>query len=224
MGEKMDIKEAIKERHSVRQYKDLPIEADEREHLEALIEQCNKESGLNMQLICDDPECFDTLLGHYGKFSNVKNYIALVGKKSLEHLEELCGYYGQRIVLEAQRIGLNTCWVAGTYGKGKCKASTSKGEKIVCVIAIGYGENSGANHRSKPVEKLCDVPQDQSPDWFKEGLEAALLAPTAINQQKFLISLKNGEAVITAKRGPMTQIDLGIVKCNFEAASGHHCR
>ena len=121
-------------------------------------------------------------------------------------------------------IGLNTCWVAGTYGKGKCKASTANGEKIVCVIAIGYGENSGSNHRSKAVEKLCDVPEDQRPDWFGEGLEVALLAPTAVNQQKFLVSLENGEAVITAKRGPMTQIDLGIVKYNFEVASGHKCK
>jgi hypothetical protein len=45
-----------------------------------------------------------------------------------------------------------------------------------------------------------------------------------MNQQKFTISLEDGEAVITAGRGPMTKIDLGIVKYNFEAASGHTCR
>ncbi|MBR3525682.1 MAG: nitroreductase family protein [Lachnospiraceae bacterium] len=219
----MDIREAVKERHSVRQYRDIPLGEEERRSLEELVAQCNAESGLNIQLVCDDPECFDTFLAHYGKFKNAKNYIAMTGKKSLEDLEERCGYYGQRIVLEAQRMGLNTCWVAGTYGKGKCKASLQKDEKIVCVIAIGYGENSGSKHKSKPVEKLCSVPEADMPLWFKNGVKAAMMAPTALNQQKFLIALDGEEAVITTRSGPMTKIDLGIVKYNFEAVSGHKC-
>jgi hypothetical protein len=55
-------------------------------------------------------------------------------------------------------------------------------------------------------------------------MKAAMMAPTAMNQQKFLISLDGEEPVITAGRGPMAKIDLGIVKYNFEAASGHKCR
>ena len=217
----MDIKEAIKQRHSVRQYKDLPLAAEAKEKLTALVNECNAQSGLNIQLICDDSECFNTFLAHYGKFKNANNYFAMVGKKSIENLDELVGYYGEKLVLEAQMLGLNTCWVAGTYGKGKCKANTAAGEKIVCVISLGYGENAGSLHKSKAVEKLCDIPETEQPDWFKEGFEAALLAPTALNQQKFHVSLKDGEAVITTKSGPMTKIDLGIVKYNFEAASGH---
>ena len=220
----MDIRDAIKERHSVRQYKDIPMGETERKRLEMLIEQCNAESGLRMQLICNDPECFDTFLAHYGRFSNAKNYIAMVGKKSMPDLDECCGYYGQKIVLEAQMMGLNTCWVAGTYGKGKCKANLLTDEKIVCVIAVGYGENNGSKHRSKPVEKLCSAPEAEMPAWFKNGVKAAMMAPTAINQQKFMIALEGEDAVITAKAGPMTKIDLGIVKYNFEAASGHKCR
>ena len=223
----MDIKEAIKERHSVRQFKDLPVKSEDREKLAALIKECNAESGLSIQLITDDPECFDTFLAHYGKFKNAKNYIAMIGSKSIENLDEKCGYYGQKIVLEAQILGLNTCWVAGTYGKGKCKADKKAGEKIVCVIALGYGENQGLAHKSKPVSRLCKVSETDLPDtpaWFQEGLEAAILAPTALNQQKFQVSLEGDQAVITTKGGPMTQLDLGIVKYNFEAASGHKVR
>ncbi|MCR4939272.1 MAG: hypothetical protein K5930_04070 [Treponemataceae bacterium] len=220
----MTIKEAIRERHSVRQYQDTPIKTEAKERLEALVKECNEESGLNIQLICDDPDCFNTFLAHYGRFRNAKNYIALVGKKSIEKLDEKCGYYGQKLVLEAQMLGLNTCWVAGTYGKGKCKADIKAGEKIVCVISLGYGVNAGNPHKSKSEEKLCDVSPENRPDWFKEGLEAAMLAPTAINQQKFTVSLEGEEPVITAKNGPLTQLDLGIVKYNFEAASGHKCR
>lgn len=220
----MDIRTAITSRHSVRQYKDMPIAEDLKAALIELISGCNEESGLHMQLITDDPECFDTFLAHYGRFRNAKNYIALVGPRTMPDLEEKCGYYGQKIVLEAQMMGLNTCWVAGTYGRGKCKADRTKEEKIVCVIAIGYGENEGVKHRSRPLAKICSIAEEDMPAWFKTGVKAAMMAPTAINQQKFRISLVDDEAVITAGAGPMTKIDLGIVKYNFEAASGHKCR
>ena len=219
----MDIKEAIKERHSVRQYKADPIPQELRDRLNAVIEECNKESGLNIQLVCDDKECFDTLVAHYGRFSNAYNYIAMIGRKDMKDLSERCGYFGQRIVLEAQMMGLNTCWVAGSYGKGKVKASKTGDEKIVCVISVGFGATSGKVRRSKPLDKLTDVAEADRPDWFREGLEAASLAPTAVNQQRFLISLKGGEAVAKAPIGFLTKVDLGIVRYNFEAGSGHKC-
>ena len=197
----MDIKEAIKARHSVRYYKDEPISDEQRAELEALISRCNEESGLSMQLVVDDPECFDTLLAHYGMFKNVKNYIAVVGPKSMSDLDVRGGYY--------------------TYKRGKCKAEIADNEKIVCVIAIGYGENQGTKHKSKPLSKICDVPEADMPVWFKNGVKAAMMAPTAMNQQKFKITLDGNDPVITAGKGPMTGIDLGIVKYNFEAASGH---
>ena len=219
----MDLREAIKTRHSVRKYKDIPIPEELAAKLNMLIDACNAESGLHIQLITEDPECFDTLLTHYGMFSNVNNYLALVGPKSLPRLEELCGYYGQQIVIAAQMMGLNTCWVAGTYSRSKCKADQQEGEKIVCVIAIGYGETQGVKHKSKPLSKICNVPESEMPVWFKNGVKAAMMAPTAMNQQKFMISLDGDKAVITAVRGPMTKIDLGIVRYNFEAVSGHKC-
>lgn len=220
----MDIKEAINTRHSVRQYQDRPIDSELVGKLNALIEECNEQSGLHIQLILDDPDCFNSFLAHYGKFVGANNYVALIGRKNMKDLDECCGYYGQRIVLEAQRMGLNTCWVAGTYSKGKCAAEIGAGEKLVCVISIGYGLTQGAERKSKPAAKVCSVKETDMPDWFKEGLDAALKAPTAINQQKFMLSLEDGEAVITAKRAPLAKIDLGIVKYQFEAASGHKCR
>ncbi|MBP5605613.1 MAG: nitroreductase [Ruminiclostridium sp.] len=220
----MTITEAIKARHSVRSFKKQPIEKAAVDHLNEIISECNAKSGLNIQLILDDPDCFDTFLAHYGKFRNAVNYIALVGNKALADLDEKAGYYGEKIVLEAQMLGLNTCWVAGTYGKGKCKAEKSASEKIVCVIAIGYGENEGSNHKSKSLEKLCALKKDDMPTWFRNGMLAATLAPTALNQQKFFIDIDGQDAVISAGKGPMTKIDLGIVRYNFEAASGHTCR
>ena len=121
-------------------------------------------------------------------------------------------------------LGLNTCWVGGSYGKKKCKAVINDNEKLVCVIAVGFGEDSGSYRKTKPFSKLCDVPEDDMPVWFRNGMVAAMMAPTALNQQKFFISLDGEDAVISTKGGTMAQIDLGIVRYNFEAASGHKCR
>ena len=118
----MNIKDAIKARHSVRQFQDRQIANDLRNELNDAIAEANLESGLHIQIIYDEPECFDSLLAHYGKFHNVKNYIAIVGNIYLSKLEESGGYYGQKLVLLAQQLGLNTCWVGGSFGKKKCKA------------------------------------------------------------------------------------------------------
>ena len=216
----MDILEALNERHSVRQFKNIPIDSETVTKLNSLISSCNEESGLNFQLITNEPQAFDVFLAHYGKFKNAVNYIVLVGNKTIADLDEKCGYFGERIVLEAQMMGLNTCWVAGTYSKKKSGISLNAGEKIVCVIAIGYGENQGVEHKSKPTEKLVKADLDAAPDWFKAGVDAALKAPTALNQQKFVITLEGDEAKIVSKGGAMTKLDLGIVKYNFEVGSG----
>lgn len=216
----MDFMQAIRERHSVRSYKEKQITAEVREELEQWIAICNEESGLHIQACFEEPEAFQSLMAHYGNFKNVKNYIALVGKKGGD-LEEKCGYYGEKIVLKAQQLGLNTCWVALTYSKGKTKCRIERGEKLCVVIAMGYGETQGVPHKSKDLEDVVAT-QGNMPEWFRKGAEAALLAPTAVNQQKFLIGMKNGEPMIKiAGKGFYTKVDLGIVKYHFEMASGH---
>ena len=77
----MDIMEIMKQRHSVRQYKDQAIEPEKKNEINACIKEINAESGLDIQIFYNEPKCFDSFMAHYGKFSNVKNYIAIVGKK-----------------------------------------------------------------------------------------------------------------------------------------------
>ena len=214
----MNSLELMKARHSVRAYLDKPIEKEKREELESLLKKCNEESGLHMQIVYDEPKCFDGMMAHYGNFKGVQNYIALVGKKSKD-LEEKCGYYGEQLVLKAQELGLNTCWVAMTYAKGKCAAKIDSGEKLVVVISLGYGENQGVAHKSKEVAQVSNYATGK-PEWFLEGVEAALLAPTAMNQQKFYLSLENDKVIAKAGMGFYTKMDLGIVKYHFEAVSG----
>jgi nitroreductase len=213
----MDIIELMEKRHAVRQYLSSPIEDDKRKALSELLDSCNKESGLDFQIFFDEKEAFNTFMAHYGKFSNVSNYIALVGKKDDE---EKAGYYGEKLVLKAQELGLNTCWVALTYGKGKVNVKLKEGEKVLCVIALGYGATQGVSHTSKKIEDVLSLTGDK-PSYLDLGLKAALLAPTAMNQQKFLFVISAGQTSLQVKgMGFYTKLDLGIVKYHFEAATG----
>lgn len=146
------------------------------------IDACNRESGLHIQLVTEEPRAFDGFMAHYGEFSGVRNYIAMIGKKG-PTLEESCGYYGERLVLLAQQLGLNTCWVAMTYSKIKTAFVLNSGEKLCIVIALGYGATQGVPHKSKTIQEVVKA-EGALPDWFQAGVEAALLAPTAMNQQK----------------------------------------
>lgn len=225
----MDMMQAIEARHSVRAYKDAPIPAEVRTALQEEIDRANKEGGLGMRVVYDEPKAFSSMMARYGKFSGVRNYLVCAGAPAPD-LQERVGFYGERVVLAAQALGLNTCWVALTYGKGACKSLVGPGEKLVCAISLGYGETQGIARKSKSIEQLCDVDAASMPAWFKRGMEAAQLAPTAMNQQKFRFGLHGGAGkgvpAVSAKSlgGFYSGIDLGIARCHFEiganAASG----
>jgi len=214
----MDLLEAIKSRHSVRIYTDKKIEGETLTQLRQTVDECNQKSGLSIQLCLNEPNAFTGMMARYGKFQNVKNYIALIGKKD-NSLEEKCGYYGETIVLKAQQLGLNTCWVAMTYSKGKSAAVVKPGEKLVIVIALGYGETAGVQHKLKAIEELSSV-NSAAPEWFSAGVEAAQLAPTAMNQQKFRFELDGNLVKASAGSGFYTKVDLGIAKYHFEIGAG----
>ena len=219
------MQEAIEARHSVRAYKDLPLSEEIVKLLEDELVKLNNEGQLHIQLICNEPKAFQGTMAKYGKFRNANNYLVMAGKKA-EDLDERIGYYGEHLVLLAQTLGLNTCWVGLSYSKVPGTYVLEEGEKIACYIAIGYGETQGVGHKIKTVEQVSNA-SDITPSWFKKGVEAALLAPTAVNQQKFsfeYVGMNNNRHQVKAKKGismiGYTQIDLGIAKCHFEIGTG----
>ena len=211
--EKLEIMQA---RHSVRSYLTKVIEPEKVEALQKAIDAVNAESGLHVQLFTEEPEAFDANEAKYGKFNGCKNYFAMVGGKDAD---EAIGYYGEKLVLIAQELGLNTCWVALTYKKAKVTPVIGSGEKLHVIIALGYGENQGVPHKNKPVTELSNL-SDSSPDWFRDGMTAALLAPTAVNQQKFYFEQIGNKVKAKAKLTFYNKMDLGIAKYHFELGAG----
>ena len=220
----MTLLEAIEARHSVRKYLDKEIPADVIAALQDKITECNKVGNLNIQLVLNETRAFTGMLS-YGKFSGVRNYLVMVGKKS-DDLDERVGYYGEQLVLLAQQLGLNSCWVGLSYRKVPEAYQVGKDEKLACMIALGYGETQGVSHKIK-TEKEVSNASDITPQWFRNGVKAALLAPTAINQQKFSFEyIPHGDNIhkVKANKGfsmvGYTQMDLGIAKLHFEIGAG----
>ena len=221
----MTLQEAIKARHSVRAYKAQPLSDADARALEVMIAKLNQEGRLHIQLIRNEPKAFLGPFARYGKFSNVTDYLVMAGVKALD-LDERIGYYGEQLVLFAQTLGMNTCWVGLSYTKIPGTYVLNEGEVIQAYISIGYGETQGVTHKIKRIDQVSNV-SDSTPEWFRRGVEAALLAPTAINQQKFsfeYVENSDGLPQVRAKRHfslvGYTQMDLGIAKYHFELGAG----
>lgn len=214
----MTDKEAIFKRHSVRNYKAVNIEEDKVKLIKEKIAELNAEGNLHLQFIEDAGKTYNKLLNRATGLGSAPSVIACVGKDE-GNLDERIGYYGEKLVLFLTGLRLNTCW-AGTFNKKNIGAEVSEDERLVISIAVGYGENQGNPHRSKTPEQVTEGRSDR-PEWFNAGVELALLAPTAINQQKFVIRLNDDDTVeFIDKGGILSKVDIGIVKCHFEIGSG----
>lgn len=217
--------EAIRNRHSVRRYLTEPILDEILEQLRQAIQKANEEGGLHIQLVTGEPQAFSGPMA-YGKFSGVTNYLVMAGAKS-DDLDERIGYYGERLVLLTQQSGLNSCWAGVSYRKVCGTYELKTDEKIGCYIALGYGETQGVQHKSKSIEEISNV-SGRTPSWFYDGVEAARLAPTAVNQQKFFIEylgkVDDGRPKVRICKGfsmlGYTRMDMGIAKLHFEIGAG----
>lgn len=141
---------------AVRRYKKREIEFEKIKALKEEIHRCNEEGKTSIQLILNESKAFSGFTSYFAGFRNVNNYIAIVEKFDRNSQEKL-GYYGQHIVLMAQQLGLNTCWVGVTFRKAKCPVKIQGDEELICLIALGYGDNLGKAHESKPMEALSKV-------------------------------------------------------------------
>ena len=222
----MTLLEAIGARHSVRKYKDDPIPEDILSVLRDKVREINEEAGLHVQLVTDEPKAFSGIMA-YGSFSGVKNYLIMAGRKG-DDLDEKIGYYGEQLVLLAQTLGLNSCWAGLSYSKIPGTYELADGEKIGCYIALGYGVTPGKSHKVKDIKEISNV-SDVTPKWFSKGVDAAVLAPTAVNQQKFYLEylgFKDYSKLPKVAAKPVfsmigySKMDLGIVKYHFEVGAG----
>jgi hypothetical protein len=217
----MTIIEAIEARHSVRAYTDQPIAQATAEALQQEIDAINQSTGLHFQLVLNEPKAFSMSLLNYGKITGAKNYIVVAGQPD-NATKERAGYFGEKLVLLAQQLGLNSLWVGLTFKKVPEFFTLAHGEVVHCVIALGYGTTQGKQHPQRRLEQFA-ADYDNAPEWYKNAIKMVALAPSAINQQKYTFTLRGDNRVEAHRKFSMvgyTYIDLGIAKLHFELGAG----
>ncbi len=211
----MDMKEAMEKRHMVRKYTDEPLKEDMIKKLNERIEENNKAHNLNMKLMIKEEHAVNALIKLL-LARGVRNYIILAGETS-SNLDEKLGYAGADVMLYAQTLGLNTWWVGGTYNRSVAKYVDNK--KVIGIIAVGYGISQGVPHKSKVASEVSNI-NESSPEWFKNGIKAALLAPTALNKQDFMIKQNGNKVSIECNNGIFTGANVGLIKYHFDLGAG----
>ena len=215
----MTIIDAAERRHTVRQYTGRRIPKDIVEQLAAKINQNNRKYNLKMKLALENTEAFGAVT-RLILAKGVRNYIVLAGENTPD-VDERLGYCGADVMLLAQALGLNSWWAGGSFSrKGARKnAGAAKADKVAGIIAVGYGAVQGAAHKSKKPEEVSRY-IGTAPEWFIKGVETALLAPTALNKQAFLIKGAGSRVSLICSNGAFSGIELGIIKFHFEAGAG----
>ncbi|MCD8025538.1 MAG: nitroreductase [Clostridiales bacterium] len=215
----MTFQEAMHARHKVSKYMDKPLTSDVVKKLNHRIEEQNRKYGLNMQLITNRKDAMPAIFAKTMS-KGVKNYIILAGPNS-EGVDEKLGYSSADLMIYAQTLGLNTWWIGGMYSCKNVRKNSDAGDnaKIVGVVAVGYGENQGVPHKSKAASEVSSY-EGAPPQWFNEGVSAALLAPTAMNKQAFAVKGKENKVSISYNNGSYSDVDLGICKYHFELGAG----
>jgi nitroreductase len=218
---------AIDARTSRRTYREEKIKQDTVKQIQAMVDLCNRESGLSIRFVEDGAEQFQSFSSSYGMFRGVRSYFAMGGKKDLPHLQELAGYFGELLVLECTVLQLGTCWIGGTYDKAACRKQIgmSEEEELLGVITVGYVNPEKTlkekaigllGKKTKKPEEFIK-PSTGLPDWVTKGMVAVSKAPSAVNRQPVRFTYEAGtvKAAVddpTAHQG----IDLGIAKAHFE--------
>lgn len=225
----MTLLEASAIRISRRAYIPEPLSSEKKAALQKIIDGICERSGLNIKLMENGESCF-SLVKSYGMFSGVISYFSLAGRADDPLLHEKVGYFGEELVLEATRLGLGTCWVAGSYDKASTAVELADGEELSCVISVGEIKTNESlkekllagvikTKRKTPAEMSRNY--DTAPDWFKKGMECVANAPSARNTQLIVFEY-TPDGVITENTGTWTsnKVDHGIAQYHFELGSG----
>ncbi len=212
----MTLQEAMRARHMVRKYTDKPLPQDVVEQLQQRINENNEKHHLDIRLMINDTNGYQGIVKLL-LAKGVRNYFIMAGDEAPD-LGERLGYAGADLMLFAQTLGLNTWWASGTFSRKHTKAVVG-GKAVQGVVAVGYGITQGVQHKLKPASDVS-LYEGVVPQWFTEGVEAALLAPTALNKLAFFVRGNGNEVELTYKEGAFSGVDKGLVKYHFELGAG----
>ena len=174
----------------------------------------------------------------YGIIRGATACLAFVGDMDDPHVQEKVGYTGEGIILEATANGLNTCWISGSFDRKAASYLTgiTKNEKVLTVSPIGHSSQEPSltersmmslfkPHKRKPLSALAGgLEESQRPSWMKAALEAARLAPSAVNRQPWRFDLDHNSITVSVDTPKLNlssdkRLDCGIAMLHIEVAA-----
>ena len=224
---------AISKRVSVRSFAHRPIPARVLDKLTKTIDLLQPTAPSARALIVNDKPHHILRGAAYGLFSGAQGYIALMGNPNSHRVDQQVGYLGEGVVLEATALGLGTCWVGGMFRASTAAKSLAPipGEKVYAIIPLGYpASRPSFGHRvlkglarsknRKDLAAICSS-LNHAPPWVIAGLEAARLAPSAMNRQPWRFTIQDDRVILATDGGFDTPIvskklDCGIALLHFE--------
>jgi nitroreductase len=231
---------AIEKRRSRRHFDESrPIESDKLSALDTVCKRFMPFPSARSCLVSESVKgVFRGIVGSYGKIKGAPAFIAFIGNMDSASVQEEVGYTGEGVILEATALGLNTCWVAGFF-KPENVASLveiKSNERVLAVTPVGYArrfesleEKSmtgfGRTHRRLPVSRLIGgLGQGALPEWVRASIQAARLAPSAVNRQPWGFDVEeDGMIVYVRTGGPefsvSKRLDCGIAMLHIEVAA-----
>ena len=212
----MTLQDAMTQRHTVRRFTSAKLPADTVRKLRERTQVNNETYGLSIQLVTNHTDALN-LFAKLFMSTNVRNYWILAAPDSAD-CEEKLGYCGADLMLYAQTLGLNTWWVGGTYNH-KMQSFVMQGSKVMGILAVGYGKNAGKPHTSKQLASVSSY-DGTMPEWFRSGVNAALLAPTALGKQDFFLKGSGAAADLQCDGSSYSNVERGILKYHFELGAG----
>lgn len=235
---KFSLKE-LQGRRSVRQYSGKEIGEKVRASLNAEVTLINTQvAGMHFQLFFNDPSPLKGFFNSYGFFKGVSNYLACVVDTSYPDVYEKAGYYAEKFVMEAQRLGISTCFVGGTYNKNEVKARVRASEKLLFLVVFGYKSDAKPSVMARMAVRMIkggeaktdnrhfydgdDVQYKKKCEmfpWLEDALKAVACAPSSLNKRPVRLFYMIENKLIYARvdeSNPKNFIDLGIAKFNFE--------
>ncbi len=230
---------AIPPRRSRRRFDSIGLESSLLTQLQTICREFRPFPQARAELVAQSPDrILKGAIGPYGKVRGAPALIAFIGDKDDPYVQEKVGYLGEGIILEATAMGLATCWVGGFF-RPKVAASfvgTAETERVLAVTPVGHAAEDlsleertmtgfGRSHRRKPLAELVTgLDQTELPHWMKSALEAARIAPSAINRQPWRFYVEPHSITVSVDNPRFTfgiskRLDCGIAMLHIEVAA-----
>ena len=232
----------IEARRSRRRFDQKPLGSELLSQMATVCRNFKPFPSARSVLITESPDSvFKGAIGPYGKVKGAPAFVAFIGNMDSPNVYEQVGYTGEGIILEAGALNLATCWVAGFFRRKVVASLTNIGEneRVLSVTPIGYASEYlsleeklmtgfGLAHKRRALSGLVTSHNESEwPQWIKPALEAARLAPSAINRQPWRFDVTDNSITVsvnTSRReyGLPKRLCCGIVMLHIEVAALHY--